>query len=44
MVLYTLGIGLAFIEPLLAFGTYALVSLMWFIPDRRLLSSGDKPA
>ena len=39
--LYTLGIGLAFIQPLLAYGAYALVSIMWFIPDRRLASSGD---
>ena len=36
MALYTLGIVLAFIEPLLAFGVYALVAIMWFIPDRRL--------
>jgi uncharacterized membrane protein len=39
--LYTLGIGLAFIEPLLAYGAYVLVSIMWFIPDRRLAASGD---
>jgi len=39
---YTLGIGLAFIEPLLAYGTYALVSIMWFIPDRRFAAAGDK--
>jgi uncharacterized membrane protein len=40
--IYTLGIALAFIEPLLAYGAYALVSIMWFIPDRRLATSGDK--
>jgi len=34
--LYALGIALAFIQPLLAYGCYALVSIMWFIPDRRL--------
>jgi uncharacterized membrane protein len=44
MVLYTLGIALAFIQPqpLLAYGAYALVSIMWFIPDRRLAQAGDK--
>jgi uncharacterized membrane protein len=36
MALYILGIVLAFIEPLLAFGVYALVAILWFIPDRRL--------
>jgi uncharacterized membrane protein len=41
IVLYTLGIALAFIEPLLAYAAYALVSIMWFIPDRRLAKSGD---
>jgi uncharacterized membrane protein len=40
--LYALGMALAFIEPLLAYGAYALVSLMWFIPDRRLAKSGDE--
>jgi uncharacterized membrane protein len=44
VVLYTLGIGLAFLEPLLAYGAYALVSIMWFIPDRRLATPGDKQA
>jgi uncharacterized membrane protein len=45
LVLISLGIALAFIPeplgPLLAFGTYALVSIMWFIPDRRFATSGD---
>jgi uncharacterized membrane protein len=39
--LYALGIALAFVEPLLAFGAYALVAIMWFIPDRRLAPAGD---
>jgi uncharacterized membrane protein len=34
--LYTLGIALAFVEPLLAYGTYALVAILWLVPDRRL--------
>jgi uncharacterized membrane protein len=42
VVIYTLGIGLAFIEPLLAYGAYVLVSIMWFIPDRRLAITDDK--
>ena len=41
LALYALGIVLAFIEPLLAFGAYALVAIMWFIPDRRLAISRD---
>jgi uncharacterized membrane protein len=40
--LYALGIALAFVEPLLAFGAYALVAIMWFIPDRRLAPAGDR--
>jgi hypothetical protein len=39
--LYTLDIALDFIEPLLAYAAYALVSIMWFIPDHRLAKSGD---
>jgi uncharacterized membrane protein len=36
-VLYLTGIGLAFVEPWLAYGVYVLVALIWFIPDRRLV-------
>lgn len=36
IVLYVIAIGLAFVNPLLSFATYALVSIMWFIPDKRL--------
>ena len=39
--LWALGIALAFIEPLLAYGVYALVAIMWFIPDRRLVTVRD---
>lgn len=35
LVLYTLGIGVSFIHPLLGFSSYVLVTLMWFVPDRR---------
>ncbi len=41
LALYMLGIVLAFVEPLLAYGVYALVAIMWFIPDRRLATSGE---
>jgi uncharacterized membrane protein len=34
--LYAAGIGLAAVEPWLAYSVYVLVSLMWFVPDRRL--------
>jgi len=48
LALYLLGISLAlvFVEPLgplLAFGAYALNSLIWFIPDRRFATSGNEP-
>lgn len=39
MALYALGIVLALIEPMLAFGAYTLVAIMWFIPDRRLATA-----
>ena len=39
LIFYTVGIGLAFVEPLLAYGAYSLVSIMWFIPNRRLAIS-----
>jgi uncharacterized membrane protein len=34
--IYALAVGLAFIHPLLAFGLYVVVSMLWFIPDRRI--------
>jgi uncharacterized membrane protein len=46
LALYILGIAvaLAFSEPagpLLAYGAYALVPIMWFVPDRRFAPSDD---
>jgi uncharacterized membrane protein len=35
-VVYGAGIGLAFVSPYLAYACYAAVSVVWFIPDRRL--------
>jgi uncharacterized membrane protein len=41
--LYALGIALALFNlPLLAYGAYALVSIMWFIPDRRFAASAER--
>ena len=34
-IIYAAGIGLAFVSPYLAYTCYVLVSLIWFIPDRR---------
>jgi uncharacterized membrane protein len=36
VLLYLLGIALAFVKPWLAVAVYAAVALMWFIPDRRI--------
>jgi uncharacterized membrane protein len=35
-VIYIVGIGLAVVSPYLAYACYVSVSLIWFIPDRRL--------
>jgi uncharacterized membrane protein len=37
LVIYLSGIGLAFVSPYLAYACYATVSVLWFIPDRRLV-------
>ena len=39
LVIYVTGIGLAFLNPYLAYACYASVSLLWFVPDRRLTRS-----
>ena len=36
VLIYILGIGLSFIDPLLGLSAYILVAGMWFIPDRRI--------
>jgi uncharacterized membrane protein len=38
---YAIGMALAFVQPLLAYVPYALVSIMWFIPDRRFARSAE---
>jgi TMEM175 potassium channel family protein len=35
LALYAAGVGLAFVSPWIAYGLYASVALIWFIPDRR---------
>ena len=36
IVLYAAGIGFAFVSPWISYALYASVSVIWFIPDRRL--------
>jgi uncharacterized membrane protein len=36
VVVYVVAIVLAFINPWIAFALYALVAMMWFIPDKRI--------
>jgi uncharacterized membrane protein len=38
LLIYALAIPLAFVDPWIAVGLYALVAAMWFIPDRRIES------
>ena len=38
MVMYLAGIGLAFVHPLIADVLYAIVALIWLVPDRRIES------
>jgi uncharacterized membrane protein len=35
LALYATGVGLAWVDPWLAYGLYAAVALTWFVPDRR---------
>ena len=36
LVIYVAGIGLAFVFPWLSVAAYALVAVMWLVPDRRI--------
>ncbi len=38
LVIYTAGIIFAFVDTRIAFGLYACVAILWFIPDRRIES------
>ena len=35
VVIYAIGVGLAFVHPFIGFGLYVLVAATWFIPDKR---------
>jgi uncharacterized membrane protein len=39
LVLYAMGVGLAFLSPFAAYAAYVVVGIMWFVPDRRLAAS-----
>jgi uncharacterized membrane protein len=39
MGLYVLGMALSRINPILSYAVYAIVSVMWFIPDRRFVKA-----
>ncbi|MBI1361092.1 MAG: DUF1211 domain-containing protein [Alphaproteobacteria bacterium] len=36
LVIYVLGVGLAFVEPVLGLACYVAVAVIWFVPDRRI--------
>jgi uncharacterized membrane protein len=36
LIIYVLGIGLSFIQPLIGFSLYIVVAVIWFIPDKRI--------
>ena len=36
VITYIVGIALAFVDPRIALGLYVIVTLSWFIPDRRI--------
>jgi len=36
LILYLIGVGLAFVHPWLGFAVYIGVALIWFVPDRRI--------
>lgn len=36
LVIYAIGIAVAFFKPLISLGLYVMVAVIWFIPDRRV--------
>lgn len=36
VIVYLVGIGCSFIDPMIALGLYVAVACLWFIPDRRI--------
>jgi uncharacterized membrane protein len=43
VVLYLVSIPLAFVRPWIAIGLYALVAILWLVPDRRIERALAKP-
>jgi uncharacterized membrane protein len=41
IVLYAVGVGFAFLSPYIAYALYALVGIIWFVPDRHLAEEGS---
>jgi uncharacterized membrane protein len=39
LVLYAAGVGFAFVSPWISYAFYVVVTMMWFIPDRRFTRS-----
>ncbi|HET9076776.1 MAG TPA: TMEM175 family protein [Acidimicrobiales bacterium] len=40
IVIYALGVGLAWVTPWIAYALFVTVSIIWFVPDRRLNALG----
>jgi uncharacterized membrane protein len=36
LAIYAAGVAIAFVQPLVAFGLYVLVAVIWFLPDPRI--------
>jgi uncharacterized membrane protein len=36
LAVYAVAIGLAFVSPYISYALFACVSVLWFVPDRRL--------
>jgi uncharacterized membrane protein len=43
LVLYVAGIGFAFLAPVVSYVLYVSVAVMWFVPDRRLVTRETAP-
>ncbi len=43
VIIYLVAILMAFLHPWLGVGLYAVVAIMWFLPDRRIEKSAAKP-
>ena len=41
VLIYLIGVGLAFVQPYISIALYITVALMWLIPDRRFAKAAD---